>query len=170
MQFAFIVFLFVTVSVYNVPDWLGDRASTRRQLIWPASILMLASLGILLLSQDISGLSGKLFGISRMPTISTSAAISYVMIMDCFFVSLMTLMTGGIYTSVFNPALLSIVPIAIFLRTSGRTIAIATALTVLVALLSRRLYYDDHTKNAATFSMLAFLSLTLLIGWITRPL
>ena len=186
VQIVLLALMAVTVSLcHRSPserafgDELGWRgrsgASGEPPLTGLVLVLALISITVLVCSADVSKLWGPLFGGAGINAISTAAAMNTVFLMDTVFVAILIAGTGNSADSPFTGCLFTLPALAIFLRATPWAFLTFAALSGTIYLvLSGEAAYDRGTRKpalvgASRFMNIACLALSMLTGFITRP-
>lgn len=185
VQIILLALMAVTVSLCDrstsgrMDDSLGwrDRGTGARSpsLAWLVLVLALISITVLVCSADVSKLWGPLFDGVGINVISTAGAMNTVFGVDIVFVAILMAYTGRSADSPFTGCLFTLPALAIFLRaTPWAFLTFAVISGLLYLALSAEVDSDLATKKrslagASRFMNIACLALSMLTGYITRP-
>ena len=141
----------------------------------PLFLVSIISIVILMLSDSMYGdVWGPYFPGIGLNTISTNTSVTVVFIADLILVSYFMYLTGGSDESPYTSILLTIPALAIFLRLSASTfISMATLSTFIYLLLlwvSKKSNNHVNTISAKAFINIFCLFISMLTGYITKPI
>lgn len=179
VQLMFMLLLSITASIYHSQRSLPySRVSLDRIVLpsrqlrrSPTLFVALCSFLVLLLSDDLYSIWSPLFQGVGINTFSSTTAIGIVFIVDLGLVAYLLGASGGSRSSPFLTSLFTLPALAIFLRLPPNMFftyaAIASAIyfVLLVPAFDR----DQPGQSAAAFMNIACLLLSMVTGYITRP-
>lgn len=188
MQVLFLVIVAATSYMYKTapPSAVFPRhehvSAAARRFLWILSV-SLASIAVILVSDQFSVIWEPLFNGATIDTLSMVWSLNTMFVLDLLLIGYLVKGSGGSQRSPFSAALFTIPSLGIFLRTPPASFmsyaAISGAIYVLLLFgTSDDLVIDDmlHSqqthlgKRAAAFMTIACLLLAMLTGYITRPI
>lgn len=150
----------------------GHRKTTQNPTYIPTLALALASITALLVSDDFYGIWSPIFQGVEINTLSASNAIYLVFVLDLILVSYLIYTSGGAKSSPFLTAIFTLPALGIFLRlppTAFMTFALlATFLYLFLFIVPNE--RNQSAQKAAAFMNISCLLLSMLTGYITRPI
>jgi uncharacterized membrane protein YesL len=139
----------------------------------PTLLVALVTIAILLISDDLYSVWSPMFSGVGINTIPTEKAIGIVFIMDLGLTGWLMYATGGSRDSPFTPAIFTLPALAIFLRLPTSmflTYAAITAVIYVFLHIFPRYNNISLSKISVIFMSISCLFLSMLTGYITRPL
>lgn len=151
---------------YQDPPNIGRYA-------WIMLLFALATIGLLVFSDQFSAFWRPLSGEVNFSIISLHAAVLCVFLLDILYVAILVQLTAGSYGSPFAPVYFILPAMAFFLRETPRRVFLYTALVAVLFLLGftapkPRPEEAIHQKGAYAFVSVACLILSVVIGFLTR--
>ncbi len=150
----------------------GHRKNTQNPTHIPTLAIALASIIALLISDDFYGIWSPIFQGVEINTLSASNAIYLVFILDLILVSYLIYTSGGAKSSPFLTAIFTLPALGIFLRlppTAFVTFALIATLLYLFLFIVP-IERNQSAQKAAAFMNISCLLLSMLTGYITRPI
>lgn len=188
MQVLFIVIVAITSHLYNPAIASSTYANHERIKVdasrfpWILSTA-LASIAVILMSDQFSTVWEPLFNGATISTISTIWALNIMFALDLALISYLVRGSGGSQQSPFAPALFIIPSLGIFLRTPPAAFISYSVLSAGIywyhlygarsrynSLEAIQLQSEKIQRRAAAFMTLSCLLLAMLTGYITRPI
>lgn len=179
VQLMFMLLLATTASIYHSQRqepsgriWLERPILPSNQLRRsPTLFVALGSFLVLLLSDDLYSIWSPIFQGVGINTITSTTAIGIVFVFDLALVAYLIGVSGGSRSSPFLSSLFTLPALAIFLRLPPNMFltyaGIATAIYLM--LLLPNLDKAQPGQRAAAFMNIACLLLSMVTGYITRP-
>lgn len=179
VQLMFMLLLSITVSIYHSQRSTPFSVVTLDPLVLPSKQLRrsptlfvaLGSLLVLLLSDDLYSIWSPLFQGVGINTISSTTAISIVFVVDLGLVAYLVWNSGGSRSSPFLSSLFTLPALAIFLRLPPSMFFTYAAIASVIYLVLLVPSFDraQPGQSAAAFINIACLLLSMVTGYITRP-
>lgn len=171
LQFAFLVMLLLVGVMYKVGDYHPPYYVPRAKLLGPSIFVFgILSVGVFLIAGPLAALATEL----RLPfSLSSSQSIGVALVTDAILVWSLIRRTGGSLDSPFLSALVSLPPLAIFLKVDDILLGVLLAILLATLLISSaedgfHVPRPEGTFHACLYSTLMFLLLTVGIGWYTE--
>jgi len=182
-QFIFLVILVVTSAIMarlQLP-WVPFYRRDPRQSSYTVLLLLLtlSSFGAFFISDVFVELWQPLFGNADFPQISSSAAISTMLVLNLVSVFILVMNSGGARRSPFSAGIFLVPTLALFLREPVVWIVVYASLSaVCLTVLNRWLAMESYSepdggfrdRAAFWFMNLSCLILATWIGVLTRPI
>lgn len=162
--------LVIRYLIPTIPFYRGEEGYR-----WPAFLIItFLTLGVLVLSRDVTGQSSPLLGGIDVGLFSPVFARSLMFTVDCFGFFAFTLMSGGLRSSPFTTALFALPALAIFLPEPFPHVTAYTVLICTFTLLSsggssNRRRELPEGRLAFGIVTVAILVLTTCVAFVTRP-
>lgn len=174
VQLMLVTLITIASSIYkrHRHGWESETRTDENLLrSTPTLLVALSSFALLLVSEDLYSIWSPIFLFVGINTISTTAAINSVFLLDLGLVTYLMAKTGGSHTSPFQSVLFTIPALAIFLRLPPSSFILYAVLAAVVyTVLFAPNFEPDHYKpSAGAFMTIACLALSMFTGYITRP-
>lgn len=171
----FFYLLIVSVGVLLLPPDTSINRPAVEIPHWPIVLfLAIFSLGPLIMSRDVWGLSTAVYGNVNLAIFNNSTAMEMMFGSDLFATFILISSTGGARESPFISALLVLPALAIFLHEPYLRVGIyvaACALACVTTAERRPMFGDDPVAGNLSFLFVTIASMVLatFISWVTRP-
>jgi hypothetical protein len=176
MQFVTVLVLFVSIGFYQPSSNPHSRLLNKERLVFRTLALTILTFGTLLMCDDVTTLSGRVFGAGSIRLFGIDTALSIVFILDIIFLYGLVANTSGVFSSPYTPALQAIPAFALFLNQPINNVIGYTASIGLLTWWSGKIsqfnggdhgYFARENTNACILVALCMLGLTAFLGLVS---